>query len=237
MNIVMCDDERLFLNQLENTVKIYIDQKNIKANIIKSTDAIELKKNIQEIKPDLVFLDIDLPKVTGFELSKEIKILFPKCIIVFCTNHNELVYESFEYEPFWFLCKDEYNRKIEKIMDQALVKIKKEKQEFIICLKDKSLIVKYSEIMYIEVKKHKLQFHLRDNKIVEQRGSIAEIERQFEAYEFIRINSGCLVNLKYIQGIDKNIVVLENNESLIISRSNKKMVKDKFFDYIGNKVK
>lgn len=237
MNIVMCDDEVVFLNQLKNTINMYINQRNIKANIIEETDAIELKKNIQEIKPDLVFLDIDMPKVTGFELAKEIKTIFPKCIIVFCTIHNELVYESFEYEPFWFLCKDEYNRKIEQIMAQALTKIKKEKQEFIMCLKDKSLVVKYSIIMYIEVTRHKLQFHLRNNKIVEQRGSISEIERQFEAYEFIRINSGCLVNLKYIQGINNNMAILENNEALIISRSNKKMVKDKFFDYIGNKVR
>lgn len=237
MNIVICDDERLFLVQLKNTIQRYIDQKNVKANIIGKTDSIELKKSIQEIKPDLVFLDIDMPKVNGFELSKEIKSRFPKCIVVFCTNHNELVYESFEYEPFWFLCKDEYNRKIEQIMDQALAKIRKEKQEFIISLKDKSLIVKYSEIMYIEVNKHKLQFYLRDNKMVEQRESIAEIESQFENYGFIRINSGCLANMKYIWSINNNIVVLENNESLIISRSNKKIVKKKFFDYIGNKVR
>lgn len=191
---------------------------------------------MREMKPDLIFLDIDMPKLNGFDLSKEIKLLFPKCIVVFCTNHNELVYESFEYEPFWFLCKDEYEKKIERIMDQALIKIKKEKQEFVICLKDKSLIVKYSEIMYIEVNKHKLQFHLGSNKMVEQRGTIAEIERQFEIYGFIRINSGCLANLKHIRSINENIVVLENNESLIISRSNKKKVKEKFFDYIGNKV-
>lgn len=122
-------------------------------------------------------------------------------------------------------------------MDQALTKIMREKQEFVICLKDKNIKVKYSKIIYIEVDKHKLQFHLRDNKIVEQRGNLIEIEIQFEAYGFIRINSGCLINLKYIQGINNNIVVLENNESLIISRSNKKIVKEKFFDYIGNKVK
>ena len=46
MNIVICDDERLFLVQLKNTIQRYIDQKNVKANIIGKTDSIELKKSI-----------------------------------------------------------------------------------------------------------------------------------------------------------------------------------------------
>lgn len=232
MNIVICDDEINFVKEFENIIKAYLKDRDINSNIITSTKPLDLRKNIQEINPDLVFLDIDMPGMNGFLLSKEIKKYCSRCIVVFCTNHNELVYDSFEYEPFWFLYKLEYKERIERILDKACKKIKKEKAKYLIHLKDEIIMVRYSKIIYIDVDKHKLQFHISGGNIIKKRGTIGEIKDIFEICDFIKINSGCLVNSQYIHHIKNNIILLKNNESLVISRSNKKKVREAFYKYI-----
>ena len=63
--------------------------------------------------------------MNGFQIAKNVRKLYPDCMIIFCSSHNELVYESFEYEPFWFLCKSDYERKLDSVLEKVLKKVKK----------------------------------------------------------------------------------------------------------------
>ena len=71
---------------------------------------------------DAIFLDIDIPEMNGFQIAKNVRKLYPDCMIIFCSSHNELVYESFEYEPFWFLCKSDYERKLDSVLEKSFKK-------------------------------------------------------------------------------------------------------------------
>lgn len=232
MKFIICDDEEIFLKKLSEKIKSYLVDRGVDVELEICNSGKELLTFSKKIKIDVIFLDIDMPEINGFQIAKNIRKLYPNCIIVFCSNHNELVYESFEYEPFWFLCKSDYERKLTPVLDKVLEKIKKYNQEFIVKFKDKITKVKYYKIFYVEVDKHRIQLHL-EKEILEYRGNLADIEKQFIERGFVKINSGCIVNLEYIFRIQSNELILKNGEMLVISRSNKKNVKDIFFGYLG----
>lgn len=232
MKFIICDDEEIFLKKLSEKIKSYLVDRGVDVELKICNSGKELLTFSKKIKIDVIFLDIDMPEINGFQIAKNIRKLYPNCIIVFCSNHNELVYESFEYEPFWFLCKSDYERKLTPVLDKVLEKIKNYNQEFIVKFKDKITKVKYYKIFYVEVDKHRIQLHL-EKEILEYRGNLADIEKQFIERGFVKINSGCIVNLEYIFRIQSNELILKNGEMLVISRSNKKNVKDIFFGYLG----
>lgn len=102
MKFVICDDEKIFLKKLSEKIKFYLVERGVDAELKICSRGKDLLGFSEKIKIDAFFLDIDMPEINGFQIAKNIRTLYPNCIIVFCSNHNELVYESFEYEPFGF---------------------------------------------------------------------------------------------------------------------------------------
>ena len=228
MNFIICDDEKIFLEELSNKIIECLEKQNIDMNIKVCNSGKKLLNICKTLSVDAIFLDIDIPEMNGFQIAKNVRKLYPDCMIIFCSSHNELVYESFEYEPFWFLCKSDYERKL----DSVLEKVKKSKKEFVIKFKEKIIKVRYQEIFYVEVEKHKIRLHL-EKEILEYRGNLSDIEKQFVEMGFVKINSGCIVNIEHIFKIQDSELILKNGTLLVISRSNKKNVKTIFFDYLG----
>lgn len=230
MNFYICDDDEVFLNELSEEILKY-SKKTKNDLVLKAFSSGKELLDKQDEEIDVAFLDIDLPEISGFEIAKNVKNLYPNCIIIFCSSHNELVYESFEYEPFWFLCKSDYERKLFAILEKILIKVKEYKKEFVIKFKDKLVKLRYQEIYYVEVEKHKIRLHL-EKEILEYRGNLSDIENEFTKMGFVKINSGCMVNTEYIYRIHKNELILKNGTLLVISRSNQKKVKNIFYTYL-----
>ena len=88
-----------------------------------------------------------------------------------------------------------------------------------------------NEIVFIEVYKHRVIYHTTTTEY-DVRGSLQESEKQLPPDQFIRCNSGTIVNLKYVTGIGKDSLIVLKRE-LSISRSKKKDVLNALTRYIG----
>ena len=234
ITIAICDDDKNFTKELKNALGKCAE--NTIANM-KCSVFYQGKDAIEEFKTnscDAIFLDIDMPEINGFQIAKTLKMINPNCIIIFCSNHNELVFDSFEYEPLWFLCKDNFETKLEVIFEKLIAKIQLQNEEFVIKKKDDIFRVKYKDISYVTIFHHNVQIHKKE-KTIEFRGNLSDFEENFFKKNFIKVNSGCLVNLEEIYRIQDNQIILNNREIITISRSRKKEVKESFFSYLERK--
>ena len=111
MRIIICDDDPVFLDEMSERIQTYFEKQGSDVTIKTVMDGNELLRMLGNYPADAVFLDIDMPGINGFETAGAVKKQYPDCILVFCSCHNELVYDSFEYEPFWFLCKSNAEEK------------------------------------------------------------------------------------------------------------------------------
>ena len=230
IKIAVCDDDKIFAEELK--LLLTQSEENIEGSIFNNG-----KDFIEQFKInhfDAIFLDIDMPEIDGFQIAKTLKSIDTNCVIVFCSNHNELVFDSFEYEPFWFLCKENFESKLEGILEKLISKINSQNEEFVIKKKDNIFRVKYNDVVYITIFHHNIQIHKKE-KTIEFRGNLSDLEEQFFKKNFIKVNSGCLVNLDEIYRIQDNQIILNNREIITISRSRKKEVKESFFSYLERK--
>ena len=231
MRIIICDDDPVFLNEMSGRIRTYFEKQDRDVTVKTVSDGKELLRMLENHPADAVFLDIDMPGINGFETAGAVKKQHPDCILVFCSCHNELVYDSFEYEPFWFLCKSNAEEKTGMVLDKIVLKLNAGRREYAVRTKDGIIRVRYSDLLYAEVEKYKVRLHLQDDA-VEFRGRLADTAGELEQHCFVRINSGCVVNLEWISRIQNSDLLLKNGEILAVSRGCKKQVKDAFYNYL-----
>lgn len=117
LKIGICDDDPTFVDDIEKNIEQTIKKHHWNGKIVKFTDGRKLVRSNEKNKFDIIFLDIDMPEKDGFSVARDIP--EKDSLLVFCTSYNELVYNSFSYQPFWFLCKENYDKHLDEVLTAA----------------------------------------------------------------------------------------------------------------------
>lgn len=186
---------------------------------------------------DVLFLDIDLGKgKSGIELAAELAKRFPNLVIIFVTGHREFAGDAFEVEAMGYLVKPYDITKMESILKKSLLQataVKNLSVSHKIVITDENIKKKISiaEIQYIQrqLSKSVIYTEKRIYNVYETITSLCE--RLGE--NFIRINQGEVVNIRFISEILGNTVKLRNGQEMSIGRTYRKDVIAKYFGAPG----
>jgi DNA-binding LytR/AlgR family response regulator len=224
---IIVDDERIAREILEDHL-----QKIEAINIVESCkNAIDAFNIINSNKIDLIFLDINMPEISGLSfagsINKDIK-------IIFTTAYREYAVDGFDLKAVDFLLKpisfERLLQAVNKFLDETIpVKSRKkeelvyEKSDFIFVRSDRKMIkINFSDVSYIESLGDYLKIHL-SNKIIITRETITSIEAKLPKNEFLRIHRSFIVSINKIESFTNEFVEV-NNKAIPISRSYKKDV-------------
>lgn len=239
MNIAICDDDSNVTNRLKND--IYSLFKSLKSDVDISVfangmDLIETIKN-EEVHYDVLLLDVDMPNISGLEVAKILRESNEDLIIIFISSHDNYVFDSFEYNPFRYIRKNRIKEELNIALKSAYALYKKREKRYIVIKSDDGdYRVEQSEICYFEIVKRKLFIHLSNNKVLGMWKPIKDFINEIDASDFVKIHSGCAVNMKYIKEYTNYDVTLDNGEKLITSRSGIKILKDELTRYWGENI-
>ncbi|WP_026729591.1 LytR/AlgR family response regulator transcription factor [Flavobacterium denitrificans] len=223
MTVLKCiavDDEPLALKLVET----FIEQTPFLELTASCDNAVEAMSLIREKQPDLVFLDINMPNLTGMELARLLQEQtgsLPK--IVFTTAYNHYAIEGYRVNAVDYLLKpfsyEEFLRAANKVLqiteeasnqyqpitaDDEFIFLKVEYQWVRISLKD---------ISYIESLKDYVKVHLDDSqKTVLSLISLKALEEKLPSTKFMRIHRSFIVSLDKISAITKNSILIGKTE-------------------------
>lgn len=181
---------------------------------------------------DIIFLDIEMPYLNGVETAKRLRKFDSVAQVIFITNFGQMALSGYEVEALDFIIKPVSFYRFETAVKKAVQRIEaKGSEALMINLPERTKrCIALSDIIYIEVRGHKLTFHLI-NDTIEIRSSLNEIKSNLPAEQFVYCNSCYLVNLKYVQGIEGDMLIFRG-ESIPISRSKRKEFTDKLTYYL-----
>lgn len=184
---------------------------------------------------DIAFLDIMLPNLTGMQAAMRMRKYNSRTIIIFVTTIAKFALKSYEVDALDYVIKPvTYERLTLKL--QKAIKIIESNEGGMLTINDPHGIVTCStnNILFVEVHGHKLQFHTADH-IYSEYGSLSDLEKVLNAYDFMRCNSCYLVNPQHIRRINNKelTVILSNNEELKISQPRRKSFIHDFTNYLG----
>lgn len=230
--VAVCDDNNVMLDFLVRQVTEHMENYSMECEISRFTSGSEFVLAHKAAPFDIVFLDIKMPDMNGFEVAKKIRELSENTYIVFITTEENLVYDSFDFRPFNFIPKG--NDQVLRIkLDNVVGKLAEHIGENLpICFSLSFGQKKYippADIICISSKSNYLDVICKTENI-HIRGKINDIIGQLSPRHFTRIHNRCVVNLKHLCRIDntRSKALLDNGMELDISRSYKTVLTERY---------
>lgn len=229
MNCIVIDDDKFSRMLIEQFIE-KTDFLTYQQSFSNAIDAINFLKEDEET--DLIFLDIEMPKMTGIELMQSLKNL-PQIIIISAKGKYAL--EAFEYDVTDYVKKPISHARLFKAASKAYENYKKvanppqTKDSIFVKTSPSSLVrINYADILWVNALENYIVINTEDNRYTIHFTMKAIIER-LPADMFARVHRSYIVNIKRIKMIEDNSIIMQmknNNEIIPIAKSYKaKLIK------------
>lgn len=237
-HIAICDDEKYFQEREKNIIFNYMKQRNISCEIDVFSSGLEFLEKKDIHKYSIIFLDVNMKELDGLQTARKIRSISNKIHIVFVTAYILYALEGYKVNAIRYILKDD--EFLENTFMECLDTIIQKLNTDIPCLtfpfKEGTKEIKSEQIVFVESSLHKLIFYLCDTDtqlkytMYERLDVIAEV---LMPYHFCRIHKSYLVNLKYVEMIERYQLHLKNGLILNIAKPRYPEVKKKFISYMG----
>lgn len=238
VKVAIVDNEKAMINEICSLIESSNDMKCI---IETFEHSIKFFQKINNILCDIVFLDIDMPEMNGFDIAKILNNIRPDITIIFVSSFENFVFESFEYHPFRFVRKSNLKEDIDSALNAYQREIERKKDVYFFKTNEAERSVKTSDIMYFESMGHDIFIYTVDGnfKIKRERDrnmTVKFITEKFENKGFIRVHKSFLVNYLYIHTINYSNIILKNNLKISINPRKANDIKKIYQKFIMNEV-
>ncbi|MEM6966182.1 MAG: LytTR family DNA-binding domain-containing protein [Bacteroidota bacterium] len=235
---IIVDDEPAAISNLKWELESFCEGVEV---VDAFSSPVEAISGINYLKPDCVFLDIEMPEKDGFTLLSELK--FKRFQLIITTAYENYALQAFRENAIDYLLKpvdtDELKHAINKIKSmkgtvdmseqiksvlQSTIRQQNTIQRISFAVDGKILLLKPGEIMYCKSDGNYTEIYQAHSKTIVVSKNLKEVERRISHPNFLRIHNSYLVNTdhikEYIKG-DGGFVVMDNQTQIAVSRSKK----------------
>lgn len=213
MNCILVDDEQPALDLLEDNLR-QIPYLNIVASCRKPAQVLEI---LQAHQVDLIFMDINMPVISGLELIKQIK---NPPMVILVTAYAEHALDGFELEVVDYLLKpvpfERFSKAVKKAyglyQTRALSQAKPDQDYVFVSSNYHSVKIKKCDITYIEGLKDYIKIHLTEGKPVVTRMGLKGLDERLGLNRFLRIHKSYIIALDQIQTVQKTQLMVNGSE-------------------------
>ena len=212
---IAIDDEPLALTVIESFCQ-QTDKIQLVKTFLKPNDA---QKYIENFPVDLIFLDIQMPSVSGIDFFKNLN---RDVMVIFTTAYSEYAIEGFNLNAIDYLLKpftlDRFQQAVHKAVEyfNFATNSGNARQPFIYIRADYSLLkIDLQDIIYIEGLNDYLRIHLRNHKPVVARMTLKALNEKLPSSEFLRVHRSYIVSLTSIVKIAAKIVHIKVNDHIV----------------------
>lgn len=242
---ILIDDEKNALEMMEWLLKTYCPGVEIVAMCNSAEQGIEA---IHAHKPDVIFLDIEMPRMNGFDMLEQFDKLFFD--VVFCTAYDQFAIKAFKYSALNYLLKpvdpDDLKATVARIEERKSIPTKEQfellmqnihqpvkttPQRIALTTGDGMIFVPTSDIIYCEAESNYTKVVLQGGKKIVVSKVLKDIDEALSGADFCRVHSSFLINVnrikKYVRG-DGGYLVMDDDANISISRNRRQEFMDLF---------
>ncbi len=228
MKVAVVDDEKIWREEVLQRLEPYFSDMQVTIDVFSSGNELLEKEDYYEV----LFLDIEMPEMDGFETASRYREIYPDALIIILTTHTEMSRKGYLINAFRYLDKTLLDEELEEAINSAKRCLGRNRTILIRVINQGEMQVALKDIMYIETAKRNVLLHTRDNTY-RCSEAIGEVEKLLDEEMFFRCHKSFIVNLDAIKSFDRIYVYLMNQSKIFVSARKYSELKMR---YLENKI-
>lgn len=230
ISIAVCDDEKVFREQIQEMIAQYLQAHDIAYEITLFEDGTYLYENQVADRYDIFFLDIQMNEINGMDLAWKLREQNQSAEIVFITVMKEYAFEGYEVEAFRYILKNDIKQLLPSCLESYLKK-RGRKKKIKGTFTDGSEELDYDDLIYVESQLRTLCFYTKEGELYQKR-KLSDLEKELgDSKEFVRCHQSFLINLGYVKMIKNYVAYLKNDIQIPIAKPKFRDVKQKYLEF------
>ena len=231
IRVAIVEDEAAVREQLAGYVQRCTRQYGTLFEVTMFTDGLEI---LEEYRPvyDIIFLDVEMPQLDGMETARRIRAMDSEVQLIFITNMAQYAIKGYAVGALDYVLKPVPYFEFSQQLQKAVRRLERWARHYMVIPVDCGLRrLDTARIYYLESEGHRVNFYTEEG-VFSGRGSLKTFEEKLADQPFVRCNSGYLVNLAQVVGVQQGTVQVGPYE-LQISRPRRKSFLAALADQIG----
>ena len=233
LNIAVCDDEKCMSEKLKKMTEDFFRKKNTDISVVEYSSGEELLKSNERI--DILFLDIGMQGMDGIETAGRLRAHGYSGFLIFITVLKEMVFRSFEVQPFDYLVKPVQEEYFEKTMERLFLsmqdKLSPEKTNLLVRKGCESNIISFQDIICCEIIDRKVYLYLVSGEVIDYYERIENLEKKLDG-RFFRCHRSYLINLNHLKSYRNNTAYMADGKEIPVSRLRSKEFSNVILQYM-----
>lgn len=238
LKVAIVDDEYKFLSMYSRIVSESFSEHHVLTDIKTFNSGKEFIFSLSKEKYDLVFMDIDMPELSGIDIATELRNNNQSFDLIFVSAHPHFVFEAIRFTPYRFIrktnLKAETTEAIYSYCHRTQTRFKMISLEL---QNGNSISEKVNDIVQFFTVRHNVYYINKsenDAKILSRKYSLSQLEQFTKELGFIRIHKSYLVNYRFIRSINAKSLLMTDNSEIPISHGKKTEIQEQFMKLLRN---
>ena len=227
MRIAVCDDEKLFRDDIKNAIYTYSNIHKLEIVVDEYVCGEDLLNSAYNY--GIVFLDYKMNGLDGLETAKVLRSKDINCIIIFLTSFPQFVYKSFEVGTYRFFRKPLDVEKVNKALDDYF-KSYGDNYPLLLKIGRETICVQTNSIVYLEADNKNCFINLVDKRLHSAR-TMASVADLLPKSIFHKVNRAFIVNFNHISNYNQEFIFFKKGESVPVSRNYRTSFKEAYRNY------
>ena len=230
--IAVVDDDRKFIAIYRQIIANLFSEHHVIIEINEFLSGNDFIKSLSVKKYDLVFIDIDIPGISGIDIAAELRNNNQNLDIIFVSAHPHFVFEAIRFTPYRFIRKSNFKTETKEAIDSYCSRTNMKFKMISLELQSGTMVSeKAADIIQFFSVRHDIYYILKNEseaKMLSRKYSLSQIEQLTKDDGFLRVHKSYLVNYRYIKSINAKSVIMMNDEEIPISHGKKTEIQEKF---------
>jgi DNA-binding LytR/AlgR family response regulator len=234
-HIAIVDDDERSIEVVLRHLRRYQDEHSTKFTVRTFTDGRDFVRGYRS-DLDVLFLDVEMPTMDGFQVAHTIRALDERVVIVFITQMGQLAIRGYEVGALSYLVKPTPYSAFAHELARGLQRVRLSVAPHLMVPSARGVArLDTADIVYVESSKHRITVHTVDEGHTFT-GTLKAVESRLDEAGFFRTSSSFLVNLRHVVAVHRSACVVAGGHEVPISRARKRDFLEAMTDHLGGRV-